>query len=677
MTTFQFDAGVRRATFTFIAALSAAAPFNALSQTLETVTIEGEAIQTDSVNKPFTLLRNDELSKTPGSTVAEKMERIPGVSSTGFAPGASRPIIRGQDSDRVKIMRNSSASVDASSVSPDHALPVDSLMLNQIEVTRGAASLAYGGNAIGGAVNLVDDRIARESASAFTGEFNTELFGPANTQATGIKLATPTFQGLNLRVDAFDRDQDDLRTPEFTDPNGTRTSRIANSSLNSSGGGIGLSYTHNNGYTGFSAESFDSNYGVAQTEPDESIRIGMDQVRYSLEGEYKFANTEHKLRYRLSQTDYGHQEFEDGQAATRFTNDGVTGRLEWFNQLGQFGIQSEQTDFSAIGDEAFVPANETDLMGLYYIGQKAVGGITFDYGLRVDQTEISSLTSGANPTSGPIVAGLGFTGPALNRDFNAFSASIGANWLVTQNWTFGATLGQSERAPSSFELLADGVHVATAAYEKGDPNLSTEESIHMELSSKWKHNTNEVNLGIFQTDFDNYIGLFRRTGANSTTIVDGEAVQIYQFVQVPAVVSGLELQAKSQYRLANWLTEPSVQLDLLRGKRSDTGESLPRQTPLRLTVASSFQKAGWSIAPQVQYVGDSKPAPDETRTASYTLVNLRVNKDFVFDQYAGQVFLSLDNLTDELAFSANTIETVRGFNPLAGRSATLGLKVLF
>lgn len=677
MTSSKFDAAFRCASLSIASGLLALNPNNTLAQSLETVTIEGQAIEADSVNKPFSLLRNDELSKQPGSTVADKLDQIPGVSQSGFAPGASRPIIRGLDSDRVKIMRNSSASVDASSLSPDHALPVDSLMLNQIEVSRGAASLAYGGSAIGGAVNLVDDRIARQGSDAFMGEFNAELFGPANSQVTGIKLASQTFNGFNLRLDAFDRDQDDLRTPEFTDPNGTRTSRIANSSLKSSGGGLGVSYTHANGYTGISVETFDSNYGVAQTEPDETIRIGLEQVRYALEGEYEFADSQQKLRYRVSKTDYEHQEFEDGEAATRFTNDGVTGRLEWFNSLGQFGLQTEQTDFSAIGDEAFVPASETELLGLYYIGQTPVAGLTIDYGIRLDQTEISSVASGANPTQGPIVAGLGFTGPALNRDFNAYSASVGVQWPVTSAFTLGATLGQSERAPSSFELLADGVHVATAAYEKGDPNLSTEESTHFELSSQWTQGSTQFNTSLYHTDFDNYIGLFRRSGANSTTIVDGEAVQIYQFVQVPAEISGLEMQVKSQYRLGGWLAEPIVQLDFLRGKRSDTGESLPRQTPLRLTLGSTFQHSGWSIAPQIQYVGDSKPASDETRTSSYTLVNLRLNKDFIVDQYAGQVFVSLNNLTDELAFSANTIETVRRFNPLAGRSANLGLKILF
>lgn len=650
---------------------------NTQAQSLETVTIEGQALEVDSANRPFSLLPNNTFIKQPGASVAEKIDGMPGVAESSFSPGASRPVIRGQDADRIKILRNSSASVDASSLSPDHGVPIDPLTVKQVEITRGPAALAYGGNAVGGVVNIVDERIARQTNEALFGEITTELFGAANTKAIGFKLMAPTVNGFTLSLDAFDRSEDNLNTPDFTDPNGNRVSEVANSSLDNDGGGLGIGYTFERGYVGVSVETFNSNYGVPLTKPAELVRIDLEQERYSLEGEYRMPSVGQAIRYRLSKTDYAHQEIANGQPETRFTNDGVNGRLEWFNTLGQIGVQFEQSDFAAIGDEAFVPANETDTFGLYYLGKTSIATFDLEYGARFDSSEVSAQSTGVNGSTGAITAGAGFVGPAFNRDFDGLSLSAGIGWQVADEWRLGATLSRSERAPSSFELLADGLHIATDAYEKGNPNLSEERSTNLELTTTWSRKVTKVKTSAFYTDFSNYIGQFQRQGVNSTVVVDGEAVPVYDFQQVPAKFYGLELEASTRTQWAAWQLSPALAVDWVRAKRTDTNDNIPRQTPLRATAKVSFEHSGWSIEPALQYVARSKPGIDETRTPSYTMLNIAAARSLTIGNVAGQLYLNLINLTDELAYNANTFETVRYFTPKAGRSVNVGLKLLF
>ncbi|NJM32895.1 MAG: TonB-dependent receptor plug domain-containing protein [Limnobacter sp.] len=238
---------------------------HAFAQTLETVTIQAEPLNASESGKPFSLIDSRNLGTGTGLTISERLVATPGIAQTGFAQGASRPVIRGQDSDRIKLLRNSSALTDASSISYDHALPVDPFSLTQIEVVRGPATLVYGGNAVGGAINLVDDRIARRPQTGLLGEANLEFGGASNAQATGVKLqyspqhSTSTDNQTSttgnpgqwhFRADAFERSAENQRAPAFTDPNGIQGKEVRNSSLDTAGGGFGFSYVHSKGYVG-------------------------------------------------------------------------------------------------------------------------------------------------------------------------------------------------------------------------------------------------------------------------------------------------------------------------------------------------------------------------------------------------------------------------------------------
>jgi iron complex outermembrane receptor protein len=690
MNKYQFQRrAVALASLLFIAQTQA----QAQGTMLESVVVTGATEKPESITKPFSIITADELNANGASTVGEALRYQPGASATGFGPNSSRPIVRGQDSDRIKILRNSAATVDVSALSFDHALPVDPFALHQVEILRGPAALAYGGNAVGGVVNLIDQRIARKPVQGFQGEVNLMGGGAADQTAGGFKLDAGLGQGVSIHLDGFKRTTGDLETPTFTDPDGATGNRVQNSSSKSDGAAIGASFQTGDGYIGVSAERYNNEYGVPKSL---DVRIGMRNERYALEGEQNFNSTALKqVKYRLAKTDYQHQEFEDGTPATLFVNDGVDGRLEVaftpFSIAGlsintSAGAQFERTDFSAVGDEAFVPSTSTDQTGVFTIfrasrGQKNSG--VFEFGLRGDQVDVNAATSGLSPISGPVAGGGVSAGPAINRSFSPSSVSLGYSAPIGNGWSLGGSVSRVERAPSSFELYADGVHVATNAYEKGNPNLQEERGRHLELTSTWAQGESKFNATAFASRYSNYIALIGRTGADSIFDEDGDLlttedqVPVFDFSAVPAEFQGIELGYQTAYALGAGKLQPGVQYDFVRGKRTDGGGNLPRISPQRVVASAAYSHAGWTITPELIWVSDSKAGAGDVEVKGYELVNLRVGKAFTWGQTGGEVFANLQNLTDELAFSATTLNTVRGYTPLGGRSALVGLKLAF
>lgn len=650
---------------------------------LESVVITGEH-DTDSIAKPFTLIDKDTLNRTGASTVGEALRNTPGMDATGFGPNASRPIVRGQDSDRIKILRNSASTVDVSALSFDHAVPVDPFSLTQVEVLRGPAALAYGGNAVGGAVNLIDSRIARKPVEGLNGEINAQAGGASQQSAGGFQLNAGVGQGIGLHLDGFRRRTGDLETPTFVDPDGLSGKRVLNSSSKSNGAGFGVSVQTGKGYVGVSAEQYNSMYGVPKST---DVRIGLDSERLALEGEQHYSGVLSSVKFRLAHTDYQHQEFEDGTPATLFTNRGMDGRIELAHTpiaagrlqiTGTMGLQFENTDFSAVGDEAFVPSTSTDHTGVFYVlkgkGHSPKSGV-LELGIRREQVDIAAASTGLSPDSGPVL-GLGVAdGPAQSKRFSPASYSAGYTLPLQQGWSIGGSASVVERAPSAFELFADGEHVATNAYEKGNPNLREERGRHVELTSTWAGASSGFSATVFNSRFNNYIALIKRPNEQFN------GTDVFDFSAVPAEFQGLELSYYTQWNNSLGVWKPRIQFDSVKGKRTDGAGNLPRISPQRVIASVEYSKSAWSVRPEIIALADSESSSDEPAATAITeghqRLNLRVARAFDAGHLAGELFAHFDNITNELAYSASTISTVRGYSPLAGRSVQAGVKVLF
>lgn len=653
---------------------------HAQSGALESVLIQDQSDR-ESTAKPYSIINTQNPLPSNTGSLGDFLKDEPGISATQFGPNSSRPIIRGQDGDRIRILRNSSPSVDASSLSFDHALPFDLLGAERIEVLRGPAALAYGGSAVGGAINVVDERIAREGGQGLSGRLVTDLGGANSQTASGAQVKWGRGLGFNISADGSMRRSKDLSTPLFTAPNGVRGNRVINSSASSESAGLGASWVHEQGYVGVSAEDYQSEYGVPKSE---EVRIRLDNTRYALEGAQNFARSPlQQLKWRFSQGDYTHQEFEGGKAATRFSNKGEDGRLEARFAWATLGAQWENARFSALGEEAFVPSTQTQAKGLFALGQFSALGLKWDWGLRSEQVDVSAKATGSN-LPGQAVEAQGFEGPGLARRFTPQSAALSAAYSLNPQWVLGSSVASVQRAPSSFELFADGLHVATDAYELGNRQLSKERSRHLDVNLAWKQNEAAGNQSFkasaYLNRYSNYIALLGRSGPNALFTTTNEetgetqSIQIFDFAAVPAEFKGLELTWSDRWKAGRGQLSPRIALDTVQGKRTDTGENLPRIAPLRLNASASYAIDGWKLTAQALLAARSKAGAGDTTTPGYTLVNLLAERPITWGQTQANVFAKVSNLTDQLAYSATTVNTVRGFSPFGGRAVSVGVR---
>ncbi len=666
--------------------------------TLPAVTITANPLGASDVIAPAAAYSGTGLLLRSRSTLGETLDGTPGVSSTYFGPNASRPVIRGLDGDRIRILQNSGASIDASGLSYDHAVPSDPIAVERIEVLRGPGALLYGGSAVGGVVNVIDNRIPREaifdSAGGVTGRADLGLSSGNSEKNAAFMLESGTGR-YALHADVFNRNSKDVRvpvplactksgSPAFAD-------RICNSAAETRGGAIGGSIFFDRGYLGASASTFRSDYG---TVAEDEVQIGMKSNRYALEGEvHGLGGSLQSLKGQFSRGDYAHTEFEAGVPGTVFKNSGNDLRLEarharlgWLE--GVVGIQSENTRFSADGDEAFAPYSRTRQRALFAYEELPASWGRLSFGARAESVRVESLGS-------PLVARFA----AASRGFNPASHAVGALWNIAPAWQLTSNLAYSERAPKDYELFADGPHIATNTYERGNANFSTERSTNLDIGAKWKSGGNSFQVGAFVNHFKNYIslqasGLSRDTQGNGAgvgvtddgsgnSVESGGASAIlpeFAYTQVRARFTGLE--ASGNVRLMDGARTLDLELrgDLVRALNLTSGQYLPRIAPARVGATLVWARGPWGARLGITHAAEQgKVPPGELASASYTLFNAALT----YSQKVGPArllwFARLDNMGDALAYSASSIltQTAPGKAPLPGRSLKLGLQASF
>ncbi|NBV01279.1 MAG: hypothetical protein EBS31_07615 [Burkholderiaceae bacterium] len=259
-------------------------------QTLSPVVVTANPLGNDinDIVAPVSVLGGDQLTQKQSSTLGETLNDLPGISSSNFGPNSSRPVIRGLDGDRVRIMTNGGANLDVSSFSADHAVAIEPLLVEQIEVVRGPAALQYGGSAIGGAVNIIDNRIPKAAQKGTDGRAEVRL-GGAEMERAGAAVLNTGNGKLAIHADAAYRQTDDLRIPG----NPLRSSaiksgsRLQNTNADQQSGSVGMSATSDHGYAGLSIDSYKNDYGTGLFESGSAKRINMNQDRFTFAGEQR------------------------------------------------------------------------------------------------------------------------------------------------------------------------------------------------------------------------------------------------------------------------------------------------------------------------------------------------------------------------------------------------------
>ncbi|WP_224006789.1 TonB-dependent receptor [Cupriavidus pinatubonensis] len=665
--------------------------------TLKEVVVTANPLGSDlnDMVAPVSSLSGDALSLRQNSTLGETLDKLPGVSSSYFGPNASRPVIRGLDADRIKVLQNGGSSVDASTLSYDHAVPIDPLVAERIEVVRGPAALMYGGNAIGGVVNVIDNRIPKEPIEGIGGAVDGSATAGGDVARNASALVEAGNGQFGIHADAFARKTSDLHIPGFARSDRLRASqplpeggteasgRLPNTSAQQDGGSLGGSYTWADGFIGANYSAYRNEYG---TPAEDDVRLKMRQDRFALEGEARNlqANTSgiiESVKGKFSYTDYEHKEIADGQVGTIFKNQGWDARFEAQhakigNMSGVVGTQFGHTQFSALGEEAFVPSTNTDNAALFVFEElplDSTGDFKLNFGGRLDHSNIKASANGNDRFSD------------ASRSFNATSASAGLLYKLNSLWSLTSNVSYTERAPTFYELYANGPHVATGAWELGDPNANKERATSVDLGLRYKYGPHSAGVSGYYSRFANYLALTstgRSRDEAGDVVASGSpgALPEFQYLGVPATLYGFEAEGKA--RLFRKMLTSSDTLDFearadyVRGENRDTGEPLPRLAPLRLGGALVYGAGPWGARVDVTYAAKQTRVPvNDTPTDAYTLLSLALTYKFKTSGTQTLIYLRGDNLTNQEARNASSI--LRDIAPLPGRSVKVGFRTTF
>ncbi|WP_425507639.1 TonB-dependent receptor [Stenotrophomonas aracearum] len=678
--------------------------------------LQGDA---ESLARPVDVLAGERLDEQKAGTLGDTVAKLPGVQSTFFGPGVGRPIIRGQEGPRVAVLSNGMGNMDASTVSADHATSIEPFLADQIEVLKGPATLLFGSGAIGGAVNVVDGRIARDLPDRpLSGR--AELRGNSvNDERSGMFRLDGVNGNWVLHVDGLVRNGDDYRIPGYAvidgledhsghdheegDTDEPRRGTLDNSSIRTRAGGVGATWLGEGGFFGASASTYRTNYGIPngahvhadddhdhdhdhgdeEEEGDEhDVRIDMVQNRFEAKGGiYNPVSFLKNINLRTAYTDYEHVELKAGTPSTRFTNRGIEGRLEAVQQQiggwdGAFGLQFGNSDFGAKGEEAFVPDTGTRNLGVFVLQEKQFGPFKLELGGRHDQVKLDP------------------TGDYRARTFDATNLSAAGIWKLNDAVDLRFGVDGSERAPTNEELYAAGAHIATRSLEIGDANLKTERGQRVELGIHTHSDRLDFSASIYQTKFKDFIYLA------DTGVVESLPVRLW--TQQDATFKGAEAEALVHLFEGNsgdW--DLRVFGDYVKAELDGSGSRtvdiavphgdhdhnytvdlansgyLPRIAPARVGADLRWSRDGWRASVgAVRYSSQKDTAQNEEPSAGYTLVDAH----FAYrwdrsDSNSYEVFLDGNNLTNREARAHTSL--LRDYSPLPGRGVAFGIRAYF
>lgn len=629
-----------------------------------TSSAESDGIKADIIVQGDRLRRNRETNL--GDTLSHEL----GVSSTSFGPGAGRPIIRGQDGPRVQVLENSIGTGDISTISPDHAVATETLSASRIEILRGPSTLLYGSGISGGVVNVVNERIPERlfqtPQANFEGRFNSAL-----EERSGALTASGSMGRMSWNIEGVKRKTNDVHIPgraDINDPNSS-VGFIRNSAIDYSNLSVGSAYIGERGFMGVSISRLDNFYGIPGAE---GAKIDMGQTRYGLAGDLDNPlKGFEQLKVRFNYNDYRHNELTEHEIGTRFKNRELEGRAELAhapiaNWQGIMGIQLQNRDFSAKGEEAFVPPSLSQSAGLFMLEKRRWQRWQFEAGGRFERTM-------HNPHAELL----------QTRDFNLYSISAGGAWKFIDGYQIDLTATRGQRAPNTVALYANGFHVATNTFEQGDQALTKETSNNFDIALQkttglvtGKVNVfyNYANDYIFQQSRDsNGDGIADRV--NDEGVLDSHGAFLVQdFAQTRAKFYGLE--AEAIVALLPEMLNLRLFTDIVYGKLKDNG-NIPRLTPQRFGFDVDFKKNAWSANFNLtRVVKQDRVAVLETETPGYTSMSAEMSYHMKLTKSVNYtLFLQGRNLLDS-DMRVNT-SFLKDIAPLPGRAIVGGVRGSF
>ena len=635
----------------------------------EVTSVSPEARSQFDAFQPTTVLAGQELTKQLDLSLGETLRNQPGVAVRSLGAAPARPVIRGLDGDRVLILQDGQRTGDLSSQSSDHGVAVNPAAAQRIEVVRGPATLLYGANAIGGLVNVITDEIPTAPQRGTKGTVTVDL-ASAGTQAgtaADVHVGNGTFA---LHAGGGGRRSSDMDTP---------AGAVDNSQSRSGFGSIGLGWTGTRGFFGGSYSYDDMKYGIPVIEDGTlqltprrhalTVRGGADRLDSPFEA----------FRVSLAHRQYRHDELEGTEVGTQFRNDTtelqVMGSHRAVGRLkGSVGAWALDRTFEATGAEALSPpVDQRGFAGFLY-EEVTWPHVTVQFGGRVDRTNLSPLDEPA-------------------RDFTNGSGSLGVLLRPAagnEALTFAVSLAQAVRAPSLEELFFFGEHHGNFAFEVGNPDLSSERALGLDVSMRWRTRRVSGEVTYFRNRISNYIFAsplteeefaareeeFQARFPGRETNGQGENsddLQFVEFVGADSVLQGVEMHTDVQ---VSSRVAAEFGLDYVRGELSDLDDPLPRIPPLRLRGGLRYQYNAFQAGAEMVGVADQNRVYDtELPTAGYGLLKLFAAYSFASGRTTHTLTGRLDNATNELY--RNHLSRVKDEVPEMGRNARLVYSVSF
>lgn len=674
-----------------------AAEDSADDRVIETVRVSASAVNEDPQNlaASYSILDGQKLFERSQATLGDTLSSLPGVNSDTFAGGASRPVIRGQTAPRVAVLSDSAVLLDASDISPDHAVTAEPLLIERIEVLRGPATLLYGSGAIGGVVNVLDKKIPDSlPKERIEGSFGLRGSSVAKEKAGAFEMTAQASDNLVLHAEAMMRDAEDYRA------RGLDESRVHGTFAESENASLGMSWVGDRGFIGLAYSYRDDGYGIPghsheyegchphgsslhcgshdgggddhdhdhDHEHEVVPEIALLSKRFDLRGELAepFAGVE-RIRLRASHTDYRHHELEEREIATTFLNEGYEARVELQHRevgplRGVVGVQYTENDFSALGAEAFMPQVQSRTIGVFAVEHVQVGDRWhLEFGGRQEWQKHSP------------------TNDARRRpefDDSATSVSAAAIWEFVPDYSLTLAVTRSERLPHAQELYARGIHLATNTYECGlvphpltcgglqnNATLETETASNVELTLRKNVGDVTFALGAFHNDIDDYI--------YARTLDQFEDFRLIKYTQDDAEFTGME--AEATYRVSDALSA-TLFGDYVRAELKEGG-NLPRIPASR--YGARLNASVLALDGELEYYRVNEQddiAGFETVTPGYDMLNLTLSFS-VLGESGPVMYLRGSNLLDEVVW--NHASYLAHVVPLPGRGVTAGLRLSF
>jgi iron complex outermembrane receptor protein len=642
------------------------------------------------------VVQNEQLTQALRPSIGETLQHEPGVSATSFGPSASRPVLRGLQGERVRVLTDGIGSIDVSNTSVDHAVVVNPLLAERIEVLRGPQSLLYGSSAIGGVVNVIDKRIPRSvPEEPFHVDALASYGSAADERSIAGAVDVPLSQNWVAHVDGSYLKSGDMRIGGHALTSALREQALASDAAGASNdeidfaanaavrgklpnsaaktwtAGAGLAYIGDGGSFGVSYSHYDSLYGVPirfATEPgqeQEAPRLSLAQDRIDARAEINAGGSViDKISLRWGYANYHHFELaQDGSIGTAFYNKGMEGRLELAQAKhgawkGVTGMQLFTRDFNVVGDEAFLPRNSTSQIGFFTLQQLDYGSLKFEAGARYEH---SSLLAKPSADQEQFFGG--------SRSFDAFSGSLGGSYGFVGNWRFGINLSRTERAPAAEELFANGPHAGTEAFEVANPDFRLEKSWSAEAILRGSGENYTFEAAAYHSWFSNFI-YEDLTG----DVQDG--LPVYAFRQADARYYGFEAQGTlTLARIGETKVVADALGDYVHAKIVDVGPA-PRIPPLRVLGGLGVQTPKFDVRGEVEHVtAQNNTSELETRTPGYTMVNAELNVRPWGDTRPLSFAISANNIFNVDARRAASF--LKDYAPLSGRDLRLTARLNF